>query len=106
MDKQTREKAFDLFFNHIRKRPGMFIPGEDYEHVASFIVGMDVAYSGEWLKGFNEWAQERRGERSCLCWSAYLKETFEKPPESEQERFGTATEFLFEEIGRFLKRAR
>jgi hypothetical protein len=44
---------YDL--DEVRQRPSMYLPSSSFDVVASYLMGIDTASGGEFLKGFREW---------------------------------------------------
>ena len=62
------------------KRPGMFVPSEDCNTIAVFVIGMDIALDGKLLAGFGRWLRHRYGmDPSPLTWSADISHVFDTP---------------------------
>jgi hypothetical protein len=55
-------------FENVRKYPGMCLLDGRYESACAFVTGVDMACSGEPLRGFNEWLALRAGGRWNLSW--------------------------------------
>ena len=63
---------FDLEF--IKQRPLMWLPSEDFNVVAAYILGMDAACNRALLKGFREWLILKLGRGNNRTWIALVLE--------------------------------
>jgi hypothetical protein len=94
---------------HMKKRPGMYVAKVDFDSVAAFIAGFNLATNGGLLVGFREWLIVKLGYGNNLVWDALvLKLTF---PEAESasnqllqaEQQKRAVESLFQLLEAFLQ---
>ncbi|WP_203690232.1 hypothetical protein [Catellatospora coxensis] len=56
----------------------MFLPDDRYATLVAFLEGGNAVTNGDFLRGFNEWVQERLhgpGYRSSVHWSAEIAES-------------------------------
>jgi hypothetical protein len=55
--------------DHVRRRPGMWLPDERYSTLVGFVAGIDVATGGLLLGDFSKWLAFRYlGRRSSVVW--------------------------------------
>ena len=92
-------------FKDLKARPGMFIPGgATFEKLTIYLCGMDYAYDGEFLKGFDDWVKAKFRKTSPQYWGVIVEDKFKKLPEKERTKYnGDITLFLFALVDEFLE---
>jgi hypothetical protein len=55
---------------HVKKHPGMYVYKAEFDSMAAFIGGFDLATNGGLLLGFREWLIVKLGYASNLAWPA------------------------------------
>jgi hypothetical protein len=59
-------------FEEVRRRPGMYFLEDNFDVVAAFVLGCDLANEGGILAGFREWLVVRLGHSSNLAWRSLV----------------------------------
>jgi len=58
--------------DNVRCRPLMVLPVESFDCICSYLLGIDSACNGDFLKGFNEWLAPTVGYGDNLAWTALI----------------------------------
>src|SRR5439155_10334091 len=66
---RRRDMGLPQQIDHFIKRPTMYVPSLDFDAVAGFFQGFDVATYGGLLTGFREWLIVRLGYANNLAWT-------------------------------------
>ncbi|HWY87735.1 MAG TPA: hypothetical protein VNX28_13470 [Gemmataceae bacterium] len=95
---------------NVKKRPGMYFPKVEFDVVAAFITGFNLAGNGGLLLGFRQWLIVKLGYGNNLAWDALvLRLTFPEIESSstqllaQSENQKRAVESLFGLIETFLE---